>query len=154
MSQLFVPPYQPCHILHGKSVVTYRPSALLHLAEFSIASSMGPNKTIPITDIIEDKNDWAKIYCTERQNDKTRTTSGFIGAALQRIYLEKKTYLWVPTNLMWFNHQSGSGESEMWHQKPLPLILVLKGGCSPEWLDLLDLDCFGVEYGELPSLNP
>ena len=55
MSQLFVPPYQPCHILHSKSVVTYRPSALLHLAEFSIASSMGPNKTIPITDIIEDK---------------------------------------------------------------------------------------------------
>ena len=40
-----------------------------------------------------------------------------------------------------------------WHQKPLPLILGLKGGCSPEWFDLLDLDCFGVEYGELPSLN-
>ena len=41
-----------------------------------------------------------------------------------------------------------------WHQKPLPLIVGLKGGCSPEWFDLLDLDCFGVEYGELPSLNP
>jgi hypothetical protein len=41
-----------------------------------------------------------------------------------------------------------------WHQKPLPLVAGLKGSCSPEWFGLLDLDCFGVEYDELPSLNP
>lgn len=81
----FAPPYQPCHILHGKSVVTYRHLALLHLAELSIASSMGPNKTIPITDIILRRNDWAKILLYKKRNDKTRTMSGFIGAALQRI---------------------------------------------------------------------
>ena len=152
MSQLFVPPYQPCHILHGKSVVTYRPSALLHLAEFSIASSMGPNKTIPITDIIEDKMTGQR-YTVQKGKMTKLAPCQASSAQRYKEYNQKKTYLWVPTNLMWFNHQSGSGESEMWHQKPLPLILVLKGGCSPEWLDLLDLDCFGVEYGELPSLN-
>jgi hypothetical protein len=71
MPQLFfAPPYQPCHILHGKSVVTYRHSALLQLAELSIASSMGPKKTIPITDIILRRNDWAKIYCTKGEMTK------------------------------------------------------------------------------------
>jgi len=57
----------------------------------------------------------------------------------------------MATNLMRFN--LGEATLKGGIQKPLPLILVLKGGCSPEWLDLLDLDCFGVEYGELPSLN-
>jgi hypothetical protein len=41
------------------------------------------------------------------------------------------------------------GDREMWHQKPLAL--GLKGGCSPEWFDRLDLDCFGVE---LPPVSP
>lgn len=46
------------------------------------------------------------------------------------------------------------GGRERQYQNPLPLALGLKGGCSPEWLDFLDLVCFGVEYGELPSLVP
>lgn len=45
-----------------------------------------------------------------------------------------------------------SGDGREWRdQNPLPLASGLNGSCSPEWLDFLDLGCFGVEYGELPS---
>jgi hypothetical protein len=90
-------------------------------------------------------------YMYKRRNSKIRTMSGFLGAALQRIWLKNIYLTWSGIVCL---QDIGSvtnlgGDREMWHQKPLPL--GLKDGCSPEWFDRLDLDCFGVE---LPPVNP
>jgi hypothetical protein len=86
MPQLFIaPPYQPCHILHGKSVVTYRHSALLHLAELFHSFFHGSQKNYT-HHWYHFKTKWlGKDILYKGRNDKTCTMSGFIGAALQRI---------------------------------------------------------------------
>jgi hypothetical protein len=115
----------------------------LNIADFNILS---PNKTIPFRTKWSGKD---KLY--KRRNGKICTMSGFLGAAIQRIWLKNIYLTW--SGIACLQHIGSvtnlGGDREMWHQKPLSL--GLKGSCSPEWFDRLDLDCFGVE---LPPVNP